>query len=160
MTSRTIIQDRRSSPGVESRSRVVPPRVLAAGVLVTLALASGLVGAAIDRVLLRERVSAAVVGDTSFHPLSSALRSPTDADRRRISLALTQQLGLTPSQETLIDSIMMSRADEFRALREEIRPRVEQLVGAVRGDVERVLTPDQRDKYRRLNGEPPISRTP
>jgi hypothetical protein len=121
-----------------------------------LALASGLVGAAIDHVVLRARVSAAIVGDTSFHPLSSALRSPTDADRKRVSEELSSQLGLTPTQEHLIDSITMSRADEFRSLRDEIRPRVEQLVGAVRADVEQVLTPEQRVRYRKLNGEPAL----
>jgi len=139
----------------DSAARTVPPRTLAAGVLVTLVVAAGLVGAAIDRLALHERVNAAIVGDTSYHPLSSALRAPTDADRREVSRELTSQLGLTPTQERVIDSIMMSRADQFQKLRDEIRPRVEELVGEVRADVEQVLTPEQRDRYRRLHGEPP-----
>lgn len=144
----------------EPSTRRLPPRALAAGVLATLAVASGLVGAAIDRLVVRARVSAAIVGDTSFHPLSSALRSPTDADRKQVMDELTRQLSLTPLQVAHIDSIMTSRAGEFRNLREEIRPRVEQLVGAVHADIEQVLTPPQRDQYRRLHGEPSLPPTP
>jgi hypothetical protein len=132
----------------------VPPRALAAGVLLALALGSGLVGAAIDRLIVRAKVSAAIIGDTAFHPLSSALRSPPDADRRQYRAELTEQLKLTAAQELLIDSIMAHRSGQFRALREEIRPRVEELVGAFRGDIEQVLTPDQRSRFRSLEGQP------
>jgi Spy/CpxP family protein refolding chaperone len=45
---------------------------------------------------------------------------------------------------------MMHRAGEFSALREEIRPRVERLVSDVRSDMEQVLTPEQRERFRRL----------
>jgi len=45
---------------------------------------------------------------------------------------------------------MTQRAGEFSALREEIRPRVERLVADVRRDLEQVLTPDQRERFRRL----------
>ena len=45
---------------------------------------------------------------------------------------------------------MTQRAVEFSALREEIRPRVEQLVADVRSDLEQVLTPVQRERFRRL----------
>jgi Spy/CpxP family protein refolding chaperone len=44
----------------------------------------------------------------------------------------------------------MQRAGEFSALREEIRPRVERLVSDVRSDMEQVLTPPQRERFRRL----------
>ena len=88
--------------------------------------------------------------DTGFHPLSSVLRSPTPEERRRLRGQLSRELALTAAQDSAIDAIMMERAGEFSALREEIRPRVERLVADVRSDMEQVLTPEQRQRFRRL----------
>ncbi|MGH7670117.1 MAG: hypothetical protein ACRENQ_11555 [Gemmatimonadaceae bacterium] len=128
----------------------MPPRFLAVVVLCALALASGLAGAAVDRMLLRPRASAAAFPDTSFHPIESILRSPTDADRRAVRLELTRQLQLTPAQADTIDSIMNRRSGQFSALRAELRPRVQGLVDSVHASIERVLTPAQRDAFRRM----------
>ena len=128
----------------------VPARALAVIVIVAIIVASVVGGIAIDRVLLRPPAMATVLTDTGFHPLSSALRSPTPEERRRIRNELARELNLTPAQDSAIDAIMMQRASEFSALREEIRPRVERLVSDVRSDVEQVLTPAQREHYRRL----------
>jgi hypothetical protein len=127
-------------------------RSLAALTLVAVALASALAGAAVDRAYMRR--STRIVGDTAFHPLSSALRTPSDADRRQIRAELSTALDLTPTQERLIDSIMTSRSGQFEDLRASIRPRVESLLTNMRADVETVLTPDQRDKYRKLRSAP------
>jgi hypothetical protein len=116
--------------------------------LVAVAAGSGLGGAAVDRAVVRRSVR--IVGDTGFHPLSSALRSPSAADRQQYRTELSAALSLTPDQNRIIDSILDSRAGQFEALRESIRPRVDGLVADVRGDVERVLTPLQRDRYREL----------
>jgi Spy/CpxP family protein refolding chaperone len=62
----------------------------------------------------------------------------------------SRELGLTPAQDSAFDAIMMERAGEFSALREEIRPRVERLVSDVRSDMEQVLTPEQRERFRKL----------
>jgi hypothetical protein len=123
-------------------------RWLAALTLVAVALASVLTGAAVDRAYMRR--SARIVGDTAFHPLSSALRTPSDADRRQIRAELSTALDLTPEQERVIDSIMTSRSSQFEDLRASIRPRVESLLNNMRRDVETVLTEDQREKYRKL----------
>jgi Spy/CpxP family protein refolding chaperone len=88
--------------------------------------------------------------DTAFHPLSSALRSPTPEERRRLRAQLSRELALSPAQDSAFESIMMQRAGEFSALREEIRPRVERLVSDVRSDMEQVLTPQQRERFRHL----------
>jgi len=126
----------------------VPARSLAVIVIAAIIVASVVAGVAIDRVLLRS--SPTLIGDTGFHPLSSALRSPTPEERRRIRQELAKELSLTPAQDSAIDAIMMQRAGEFSALREEIRPRVERLVSDVRSDMEQVLTPAQRERFRRL----------
>src|SRR5438067_13741329 len=131
------------------RKLEVPARSLAVIVIVAIIAASVVAGVAIDRVLLRPPVPT-ILTDTGFHPLSSALRSPTPEERRRLRSELTRELGLTPAQDSAFDSIMMQRAGEFSALREEIRPRVERLVSDVRSDMEQVLSPTQRECFRRL----------
>jgi Spy/CpxP family protein refolding chaperone len=126
----------------------VPARSLAVIVIAAIIVASVVAGVAIDRVLLRS--SPTMIGDTGFHPLSSALRSPTPEERRRLRHELAKELSLTAAQDSAFDAIMMQRAGEFSALRDEIRPRVERLVSDVRSDMEQVLTPAQRERFRRL----------
>ena len=128
-------------------------RSLAILTLLVLVAGSALAGAAVDRAYAHK--TARIVGDTAFHPLSSALRSPSDADRKQIGEEMTAALTLTPEQSRIIDSIMSHRSGQFEELRQSIRPRVESLLGDLRADVEKVLTPEQRDKYRKLRSEPP-----
>jgi len=128
----------------------LPARSLAVLVMAAILVAGVVAGIAIDRLLLAPRSRMAVFPDTGFHPLSSALRSPTPEERRRLRAELTRELALTPSQDSAFEAIMMQRAGEFSALREEIRPRVERLVSDVRSDMEQVLTPSQREQFRRL----------
>jgi len=128
----------------------VQTRSLAVIVIAAIIIASVVAGVAIDRVLLRRPSAPTMLADTGFHPLSSALRSPTPEERRRLRSELTRELGLTSAQDRAFDSIMMQRAGEFSALREEIRPRVERLVSDVRSDMEQVLSPTQRERFRRL----------
>lgn len=128
----------------------LPPRSVAVIVIAAIVIASIFAGVAIDRVLLHGAPTRTVFADTGFHPLSSALRSPTPEERRRLRGELSRELKLTPAQDSAFDAIMMQRAGEFSALREEIRPRVERLVSDVRSDMEQVLTPEQRERFRRL----------
>jgi hypothetical protein len=133
----------------------IAPRVLALLVLVAVIGSAGLAGAAVDRLLVRARDQhASTLPDTGYHPLSSVLRSPTDAQRRAARDQLARQLSLTADQVPLVDSILDAHGVAFRALREEIRPRVDALTSAVRADVERVLTDAQRTRYRALVGQP------
>ena len=128
----------------------LPARWVAVIVIGAIVAASIVAGVAIDRVLLRGPSAPPMFADTGFHPLSSVLRSPTPEERRRLRGQLSRELSLTPAQDSAIDVIMMERAGEFSALREEIRPRVERLVADVRSDMEQVLTPEQRERFRRL----------
>ena len=128
------------------------PRTLASIVIVCVVIGAGMAGAAADRILLRAHDRAATLPDTGFHPLSAFLRSPTEEERRRVRSQLARDLSLSADQAKVVDSILDAHAIEFRALREEIRPRVETLTNAVRRDVERALTPEQRDHYRALLG--------
>ena len=133
--------------------RPMSPRPLAILVLTAALVVGAVAGAALDRLLWR-RHQPSILADSAFHPLSSALRSPTPEERRLVRAELSRALTLTAAQDSVVDAIMAQRAGEFSALREEIRPRVERLVSDVRHDVEQVLTPAQRERFRRLQQGP------
>ncbi|HEY5061672.1 MAG TPA: hypothetical protein VII52_09065 [Gemmatimonadaceae bacterium] len=131
-------------PGIRPSTRA---RAIIA--LVALVVASAFAGAAADRAIVRGAQTNAIY-DTTFHPLSSILRSPTAADRLQYREQLKRALNLSAGQDSAIDHIMSERAGEFTALREELRPRVDHLVSGVRADIERVLTDRQRNQFRAL----------
>jgi hypothetical protein len=124
------------------------PKTVAIATLVIVVIGSALAGAAADRAYVRR--SMRLVGDTTFHPISSALRTPSDADRQRYRGELSAALALTPEQSRKVDSILDQRAGQFEAIRTVIRPEVDSLLTAVRRDIDAVLTPEQRAKYRTL----------
>jgi Spy/CpxP family protein refolding chaperone len=132
-------------------------RTVAALTLLVVIIGSALGGAALDRVYVRK--TAHLVGDTTFHPLSSALRTPSAADRREIRDEMAAELKLTPDQSRLIDSIMAARSGQFEDLRSSIRPRVEALLADLRADVEKALTPEQRARYRKLRNDNSVPRS-
>jgi hypothetical protein len=109
-----------------------------------------LAGAAIDRAYVNHALR--FVGDTTFHPISSALRTPSDADRQQYRAELSRALALTADQNHLVDSILDKRAGQFEALRNDLRPRVDSMVTAVRREIDAVLTPEQRARYKALQG--------
>jgi len=128
-------------------------------VLAALAIASAAVGAAVDRAFV-QRHPTIVVTDTSFHPLSAALRDPTPQQRRALAANLAAELDLTPAQEDSVTAIMDRRAGDYQSLRNTIRPLVEQLAASTRTDIERVLTPDQRVRYRAIQQQKALPATP
>jgi hypothetical protein len=115
---------------------------------VLVGVGSALAGAAVDRAYVYKATR--FVGDTTFHPISTALRTPSDADRRRYRAELGSALSLTAEQSRVVDSILDQRSGQFEALRAAIRPSVDTLVTAVRRDIDAVLTPAQRARYRAL----------
>ena len=131
----------------------MPPRSTAIAVMCGLVVASAMAGAAADRLMLRARAGRVVLPDTGYHPLSTILRSPTPGDRQRVRDQLADELALTSVQVRTVDSILDAHTPGFDSLRDEIRPRVERLTANVRADVEQVLTPAQRESYRRLLGQ-------
>jgi hypothetical protein len=141
-----------SSSASEKRVRTQRTAII---VLCFVALGSGVAGAALDRLYTHVRTPRAVLSDTNFHPLSQALRTPDDDDRRQIREELQRELDLTPAQDSSIRTILMQRSGEFAALREEMRPRVEALVHLVRADIEQILTPDQRTRFHSFQARGP-----
>jgi hypothetical protein len=137
------------SERVAGVSGVTSPKSRAIVVMTALVLSGAVVGAAIDRAVVRSQRTGTLF-DTTFHPLSSILRSPTAADRQFYRDQLKSALDLTATQDSAIDRVMSDRAGEFSALRDEMRPRVDRLVSNERADIEKVLNDRQREAFRRL----------
>lgn len=60
---------------------------------------------------------------------------------------LTRELGLKPDQRQQVEAILRDTGEEFRRLREEIRPRYREILGRSRERINGVLDPDQRAKF-------------
>jgi Spy/CpxP family protein refolding chaperone len=63
---------------------------------------------------------------------------------------LERELNLTPDQRQAIDDIMAESRVEGRALREEMRPRVTEMMRHTSERIEEVLTPEQRQRFAEL----------
>jgi hypothetical protein len=129
--------DPRGPSGARDRSQR-----LVAALVVALALITGLVlGVGIDRgVLLRGRGQFG--GRAGFGMRPGARRGPPERMRQR----LATDLGLSASQMTQIDSIMSQQMARRRALDDSMGARIRVLIDSTRAAVDRVLTPDQRQK--------------
>ena len=127
---------------------------LIAALVVALALITGLVlGVAVDRgILLRNR------GPLAGHPgfgmrpggrragVGVGVGGPPERMRQRFAT----DLGLSASQMTQIDSIMSQQMARRRALDDSMGARMRIFMDSTRAAVDRVLTPDQRQKLAAL----------
>ncbi|MBI4552558.1 MAG: hypothetical protein HY710_09855 [Candidatus Latescibacteria bacterium] len=93
------------------------------------------------------------VGFFARGPLFFGPRGPGMEDRMRGRLTnrFAEELKLTPDQRTKVDRILEQSGQKMRALRREvIRPRFEAIADSTRMEIEQVLTPDQKVKFRQL----------
>jgi Spy/CpxP family protein refolding chaperone len=129
-------------------------RMIAGLVLLLVALAGGLAGVAVDRlVLLPHLFGGRDVGPRGRH----GPPPPNHEFRDRFA----HDLGLTDDQRVRIDSIMDRQMREVRAIRREVQPRVDSIIGRTRHELDAVLTPDQRQKAEILRKKhPPPPRPP
>jgi Spy/CpxP family protein refolding chaperone len=77
--------------------------------------------------------------------------------RGRMLDRMRKELDLTEEQARRVDSLLHAQGEELRALREEMRPRMEAFFERTRHALDSVLTPEQRDKLSRMRppGPPP-----
>ncbi len=78
--------------------------------------------------------------------------SPERAAERRKEMVrrLTRELDLTTGQQQSIDSIMAGNEAEFAAMEREMRPRMRAFLLRTRGQIDSVLTPEQREKFHKF----------
>ncbi len=129
-----------SPRGPEASPPAGAPRLVAA-LVVALALVTGLVlGVAVDRGLLLRGHG----GRAAFVGRAPGGRpgAPRDVVRQHIE----SELALTPAQKTQVDSILSQQMAKRRALVDSIGVHMHALMDSTRAAVDRVLTPEQRQK--------------
>jgi Spy/CpxP family protein refolding chaperone len=113
--------------------------LLAVLVLVIAVLAGGIGGVAADRLILLPQMHRGPWhGPGGLHG-----GPPRDREFRD---RFARELGLTPDQETRIDSIMDQQGRELRAVRGQVQPQLDSIITRTRRALDSVLTPEQRKK--------------
>jgi Spy/CpxP family protein refolding chaperone len=125
------------TPMRQRRGLVSGPGI-AAVVLVLVAVACVLAGAAAERYTMLHRLG----------PLGSfLLHDDSPGGRERMRGHLKRDLNLTPAQQTRIDSIMANRVQQSQRLRVAIDSQLRTLILDTRAQIDSVLTPAQRQKF-------------
>jgi Spy/CpxP family protein refolding chaperone len=137
-----------TDPRVVSVSLPARGQRLVAALVVALALVTGLVlGVAVDRRVLLHR-SGAFGGRAEFGVHEGPRRGGPPPERMRQRFAA--DLGLTSAQMAQVDSIMSRQMAERRTLEDTMGARIRVLMDSTRAAVDRVLTPEQRQKFAAL----------
>ena len=139
-------------------------RVLAFGVLFTIAIASIAGGVLLDRYVLLPRIfhmgppgrgggPAGMMGDRGGR------RGP-ERGRQAFHDRLADDLGLTSTQRVQMDSLMDAQERELRAAHESVQPRIDSIVSDTRAKLDALLSAEQRQKLDSLRargsfGPPP-----
>jgi Spy/CpxP family protein refolding chaperone len=123
-------------------------RATALLILLLVALAAGLAGVALDRlVLLPRHAEWGVPGDRPRDPM----RHPSPHDREReFRDRMARTLGLSDSQRVRIDALMERQLLEVRAIREQAQPRLDSVIARTRSQIDAILTPEQRERARAM----------
>jgi Spy/CpxP family protein refolding chaperone len=132
----------------DPRGASLPParsQRLVAALVVALVLITGLVlGVGVDRgILLRNR---GAFGGRAAFGRPGPRRGPPERMRQRFAT----ELGLSASQMAQVDSIMSQQMARRRALDDSMGSRIRVLMDSTRAAVDRVLTPEQRQKLAAL----------
>ena len=118
-------------------------RIIAAVVLFLVAVAGGLTAIVFDRFVLRPPHG------PPFHGFGRGLGGGPERERAARE-RFAKELGLTPAQRVRIDSLMDRQLKEIRAVREQVQPRLDSIVGETRREIDAILTPEQRKKAQEM----------
>lgn len=119
---------------------MIPPRLRAGLMIATVAIASAIAGAAIDRAMVVRRSHGPPVARRSFQE---------QEDRRRSDMLdrMSKDLSLTATQRAGLDSVFRRTDSLLRAIRRETQPRVQQVFQQSREEIVARLDSTQRAKF-------------
>ncbi len=72
-------------------------------------------------------------------------------DPERYQRALNHELHLTPTQQDSVKAILARRRQAMDSVWQDVAPRVETLRTSIRSEIARQLTPEQQEKFDRMN---------
>jgi Spy/CpxP family protein refolding chaperone len=131
-------------------ARKAPGGPLLAVLVLLIAVVAGVfAGIATDRLILLPRMH--------FGP-GHGPGGPHGPRDRAFRDRFAREVGLTPAQQTRIDSIMDRQGRELRAVRGLVQPRLDSIITRTRRALDSVLTPEQRQKaeaIRKRHPRPP-----
>ena len=121
--------------------------------VIAIALAGALAGVAIDRAMHARSFVGDRHGDFGGGRMGGGLfggRPPSDSARKHMRERMAKELDLTPVQSAQVDSLMTTQGPKFRALREKMQPAMDSLVAETQAQMDRILTPAQREKAKAM----------
>jgi Spy/CpxP family protein refolding chaperone len=128
--------------------RRISPRAAAVVALVIVGALGGILGFALDRT---------VMSPCSERHKHSGERSPYWSrggdDLRRRWNEISKSLNLTAEQSTRIDTVLSEQSRELDLAREQVEPRMKEIMRVTRARIDSVLTPDQKAQLEKLHRE-------
>jgi Spy/CpxP family protein refolding chaperone len=112
-------------------------------VLLLVALAGVIAGVALDRLRFMPHMFGGPWRGPGGHEWGSGGGPPRDRGFRD---RFARELGLSPDQQTRIDSIMDRQGRELRTVRGRVQPELDSIITRTRRALDSVLTPEQRKK--------------
>lgn len=94
-------------------------------------------------------ILAGVAGDR-FYFLRHGPPHPGRSMANRIVAHLDRELKLTPSQHEVVAMIVEKHRVRMDAIADSMRPQMEKEIQTANGEIERVLTPEQKTKFAEL----------
>jgi len=90
-----------------------------------------------------------VLGYLSAHRTASAANPPMSEPQRRARRVeqLTRDLSLTPAQSQQVDTILMQRHAEAKAIHDQADTQLDQVHQKGRQQIREILTPEQKPKF-------------
>lgn len=136
-----------------SSNRLARSPFIAGIVLLLVAVSGGIAGVAVDRLVLMPHMFRG--GHREHHDGRGPPRDHGVRDR------IGRELGLSPEQQTRVDSIMDREMHGVHDVRAEVQPRLDSIVARTRRELDAVLTPEQRKKAEEMRKRhPPPPRGP
>lgn len=131
-------------------------RRLAGLIMLLVALGGGVVGVAVDRLVLLPWH----FGDRPFG--FHGRGGPPEGMERRARDHFAKELGLSDSQRVRVDSLMERQMQQLREVRGEVQPRLDSILTQTRRSIDSILTPEQRERAqkmsRKMRGRGPFPR--
>jgi Spy/CpxP family protein refolding chaperone len=89
-----------------------------------------------------------MLGYVFAHTAKAAPAQMSDADKRAQKMQrLTEELGLTPAQQSQIEAIIISVHSEYDAIHKADEPKIDAARQKGREQIRAVLTPEQKPKF-------------
>ncbi len=65
----------------------------------------------------------------------------------------SRNLDLSPEQRSEISALLEAKRGRIQALRAELRPRFEEIRASTKAEIRKILTPEQRERFERLEAQ-------